>query len=98
MGLVAFGKVAKKLVRASITKLATLNTIHRMTLPKPVRALINHTRTFVIGLTLKAIKTGILNYKLFDNDAMANQELITPTFTSIVVSSTPPLTIEQLEE
>ncbi|EOY31163.1 Uncharacterized protein TCM_038148 [Theobroma cacao] len=98
MGLVTFGKVAKKLVGASITKLATLNTIHRMTLLGPVKALINQTRIFVIGLTLKAVKTRILNYKLFNCDVIANPEPPTPTSTSIVASLTPPLTIEQPEK
>ncbi|XP_017982613.1 PREDICTED: uncharacterized protein LOC108663403 [Theobroma cacao] len=97
MSLVAFGRPAEKLVFASIIKLATLQSIDRMTLPGPFKALINLQKFFTIGLTNRGIKTRFGNYKIFDSTDLKDQEwhtvIVAPTSKS---STFPPLTLGSL--
>ncbi|KAK6271276.1 hypothetical protein POUND7_008374 [Theobroma cacao] len=94
MSLVAFGWPAEKLVGASIIKLATLQSMEQMTLPGPLKALIDRQKFFTISLTNKGIKTGFANYKIFDSADLKDQEWNTTIVATTSKSSTPsPLTL-----
>ncbi|KAK6272903.1 hypothetical protein POUND7_009986 [Theobroma cacao] len=98
MGLVAFGRPVKKLVGATITKLATLQPIRRMTRPRPLKALISQKKIFTVDLTNKGIRMGIANYIMFDSADLDNRQWHTAIFANASRSSTPLTSIEELEE
>ena len=66
MELIVFGNRIEKLTGAIFSKLLELSQMDRMNIPGPVSALKNQTRRIEVALTNKAIKIGMIKYRLVD--------------------------------
>ena len=65
-----FGNKLEKLTGAIFSQLIALSQMDRMNIPRPILALKNQMRKIEVALTTRAMKTGMINYKLVDCDEL----------------------------
>ena len=65
-----FGNTLEKLIGAIFLQLIALSQMDRMNIPGPILALKNQMRKIEVALTTRAMKTGMINYKLVDYDEL----------------------------
>ncbi|XVF47346.1 hypothetical protein PTKIN_Ptkin03bG0101800 [Pterospermum kingtungense] len=79
MELLAFAKLAEKLINSTVSKIASNGTLDKMTLPPPVIKIIDREFIFQIGLTQQAMKQNFLAYKIFSSEVFMNKLPAQPT-------------------